>query len=89
MAQNFLTAYIEYVPVGPLNDPAVLVASLEKHRWLISDTALDLGVSRQAVYDAIRRFEIPRHRDHDAFVERAKEAGDRGNRKLARMRSTA
>ena len=74
------------MPVGSLNDPQTLLASLEKHRWLISDAAKDLGVSRQAVYDAISRFEIPRHRDHDAFVERAKEAGDRGNRKLARMR---
>lgn len=45
---------------GLLPDPDLLHAALVRARWVISDAARELGVSRQAIYLAMERYGIRR-----------------------------
>lgn len=58
------------MPMRILTDKAEVEAALERCRWIIADAARELGVSRQGVYDAMRRFSIPRRYDLEADRER-------------------
>lgn len=40
--------------------PDILLKALEEHAWVIADTALYLEVSRQAIYDALKRHGLRR-----------------------------
>ncbi len=45
----------------------ILIEELSKHHWNIQKTALDLGLSRRAIYDKLEKFQIKREEEqqHD------------------------
>ena len=73
---------------GPLNNEGLIVAALRASRWIVSIAARDLGVSREALYKALRRHGIERHPpSRKAMSEILRAAGARGGR--SRTRSAA
>lgn len=54
------TAENPFVQVPVLHDRALVLRALERARWILQHAATDLGVSRQALYDAMDRLGIER-----------------------------
>jgi hypothetical protein len=86
-ATRWVALYLVAMASNPLTDREVLVQTLKSCRWVISEAARVLGVSRQAIYDAMARFEIKRRPLSKALIRelnaRAGRAGGRGNRRQA------
>lgn len=72
---------------GPLGKKATVLAALVASRWIISEAARELGVSREAVYRAMARHKIKRSLSKRALSEVLSAAGARGGR--PRTRSAA
>lgn len=83
MARRVSGAYISRVPSLPskILSRAHLLRALVRANWIIAEAARDLGTSRQAVYDAMWRYQVPRKRNETALLEHYRKVG--GKRKAA------
>lgn len=67
--------------VMALNDPLRVVAALEATQWVVAHAARRLKCSRQALYDALRRYGIERlETPPDVYSDLMSRNGRRGGR---------
>jgi len=65
----------------PLDSKERLVAALQQARWIIAEAARSLGVSRQAIYDAMRRHGVRRRQQSpEVYREVRRRTGSLGGR---------